>query len=513
MMKRLYFLILFMALAATSQAQNDERALAAAIDTIVRIYNERDIVDGFVEEIFQKHNRSAYLATRIAKSYYNYNENPETKMRDFHRKDTVQAFKYIRRSLAIDPKYAQAYVLASDIISYENGSEGRQEAMNWLNRGIAMNPQDSALYLASAAMLAFTDEAAAVAKLEELRKQDPTFPVDLELGRMYYRIFDHGGSAEERYAFIEKIAQYYGKADKGMLTKGDLGAYAMALQFTNNFSECYEVTTYALAKYPDDFGLNQFFLSSAVRMKKYDESIAAAQKLMKIDKEHMSALDYIRYGAALNGVKKYTEAIEQYNYVLTMESATDRNKSDANNQINNTIVDMCNEHVKMGEYAEAFSLYEKFIAERKAAGHLDAYLMGMYARAYIELSAEQNGDEKKVSLQKASGVYDQMAEMFPDRQVFALFSQFNIQTQLDPESEQGLAKPYADKLIDLILKQSDWSADAPKLQTAYYYLTYYNFIKRNFKEAISYADKLLDIQPGHPQAEKIKEISKKYARR
>jgi Skp family chaperone for outer membrane proteins len=73
MMKRLYFLILFMALAATSQAQNDERALAAAIDTIVRIYNERDIVDGFVEEIFQKHNRSAYLATRIAKSYYNYN--------------------------------------------------------------------------------------------------------------------------------------------------------------------------------------------------------------------------------------------------------------------------------------------------------------------------------------------------------------------------------------------------------------------------------------------------------
>ena len=167
----------------------------------------------------------------------------------------------------------------------------------------------------------------------------------------------------------------------------------------------------------------------------------------------------------------------------------------------------------MGEYAEAFSLYEKFIAERKAAGHLDAYLMGMYARAYIELSAEQNGDEKKVSLQKASGVYDQMAEMFPDRQVFALFSQFNIQTQLDPESEQGLAKPYADKLIDLILKQSDWSADAPKLQTAYYYLTYYNFIKRNFKEAISYADKLLDIQPGHPQAEKIKEISKKYARR
>ena len=78
-------------------------------------------------------------------------------------------------------------------------------------------------------------------------------------------------------------------------------------------------------------------------------------------------------------------------------------------------------------------------------------------------------------------------------------------------SEQGLAKPYADKLITLILAEDDYTADKPKLQTAYYYLTYYNFIKHNYKDAIGYADKVLELHPGHPQAEKIKEISKKYA--
>ena len=105
-----------------------------------------------------------------------------------------------------------------------------------------------------------------------------------------------------------------------------------------------------------------------------------------------------------------------------------------------------------------------------------------------------------------------MAEIFPDRQIFVLYSQFTIQSQLDPDSEQGLAKPYADKLITLILAEDDYTADKPKLQTAYYYLTYYNFIKHNYKDAIGYADKVLELHPGHPQAEKIKEIAKKYAR-
>ena len=101
--------------------------MAAAIDTIVRTYNEAEIRDKFVEDIFNKFNKSAYLATRIAKSYYNYNKVDPPVFRDFHRRDTVNAFKYINRSIAIDPKYAEAYILASDILSYEKAAEGGRE--------------------------------------------------------------------------------------------------------------------------------------------------------------------------------------------------------------------------------------------------------------------------------------------------------------------------------------------------------------------------------------------------
>ena len=89
-MRKLILSFLLLTATLTVNAQSNERALAAAIDTIVRTYTENDIVDRFVGEIFEKY-KSAYLATRIARSYYNYNEDEETKMRNFHRKDTIQS--------------------------------------------------------------------------------------------------------------------------------------------------------------------------------------------------------------------------------------------------------------------------------------------------------------------------------------------------------------------------------------------------------------------------------------
>ncbi len=510
-MKRLYILVLFMAVSVMSQAQNDERALAAAIDTIVRIYNERDIVDGFVEEIFQKHNRSAYLATRIAKSYYNYNKVDPPVFRDFHRRDTTNAFKYINRSIAIDPKYAAAYVLASDILSFENGVEGRKEAMKWLNRGIAANPTDSSLYITSAELLAITDADAAVNKLKELKEKDPNFPVDLQLGRLYYQLWDKHGM--EPYA---EMAASYDKVRKEDMTVGDLEAYSFALYATNQIDKMYDVSAYGAKIAPQSYMLTQNEFYGLLGLKKYSEAVVVGEHFLKnTNPSKLQPLHYLRYGEALNGAKRYEDAIAQYDYVLKMENASENNIATAYNHIASTMEAKVNDYIKDGDYQSAVSIYEEFLNSRRAINKVDASMLSMYAGIFLSWASKLSGPEQKDTYMKADGIYSEMAEMFPKYDDVAGARRMQIRTILDPEFEEGSAIPFAESLVKSILAKGSDLTDAQKsrLVSAYWVQCYFyaaNAKKKNKALCLGFADKILDIDPTHSQALKIYEIVSKW---
>lgn len=503
----LYILLLLIVLSAN--AQDNERALAIAVEEIVLSDMNPKVVNEFVEEIYKKHCKSAYLASRIAKAYYMYSTNPETKERYFGRREPDTAFVYINRAIAIDPKYPDPYILASDILKYEKGAEGREEAMRWLNRGIAANPSDPSLYIASAKILALSDSEAAVAKLKALKQSNPNFPIELELGRLYWNMYNDIGGVTP----FQEMADAYDKANKDDMTVGDLEAYSFALYATNQIDKMYDVSTYGVAKYPKSFMLNMNVFYGLVGLNRFSEAVKAGEKFISIvDKKTLEPIHYLRYGEALAGDKQYEKAIEQYNFVLNMEKATEKNKAVAYSHIESAIIAKASDNQKNGDYNQAFAIYKEYINKSKAEGKLTAYVLAMYARAYIELSEEQNGSDKEASLKKASDIYGEMGELFPDQKVPALNFQFITHVRLDPESEQGLAKPYAEQMITAILSKSDHSQDDSKLVVAYEYLSYYYFINSKYKDALNYADKALDIDPNSARASKIKEIAKKYVK-
>ena len=205
-MFRKLFSLLTIILMTTSPAaaQDNEVAAAAALDSVIRIFSHYDIVDNFVDEVFKKHKKSASMATRIAKSYYSFVENPETKQRTYYRRDLPRAFSYIDKALAINPKYS--------------------------------NPTDSALYIESAKLLAFTDPDAAVKKLMVLKQRDSTFQVDLQLGRLYFELWDKHGKTP-----MMEMATSYGKvfdsADRDKMNLGDFGAYGYALRWATDMGD------------------------------------------------------------------------------------------------------------------------------------------------------------------------------------------------------------------------------------------------------------------------------------
>lgn len=64
---------------------------------------------------------------------------------------------------------------------------------------------------------------------------------------------------------------------------------------------------------------------------------------------------------------------------------------------------------------------------------------------------------------------------------------------MDPESTQGLAKPYYEKIIEIT--QSNPQRYAGELVESYKYLAYYNYIHEDLPAAKEYFEKVLQVTP------------------
>ena len=494
--------VVMMAMAINVQAQDDERALGAAVDTIVRTGRYEKIVDDIVEKVYQGH-PTASFATRIAKAYYNYNQNAETRERMFHKNDTARAFLFIKRALELDPKYAPAYVLASDILDYAGQ---RDVAMQWLDNGIAQNPTDSSLYIASAMLLAYTDSEAAVAKLKLLKEKDPNFPVDLQLGRLYYELWNRGGVQP-----YQEMADAYSKANMDDMTQGDLDAFTFSLYATNQTDKLYEVSNFGVAKYPESFMLNQNLFYGLLGLcqqgaNRWGEAVVAANKFFSIaDSSQITPLHYIRYGEALNGDKQYSQAIAVYEKILEMPSASENNIYTANNHIATSISSQADEARKAGDYDKAVSIIKPYVEKYHAMGKQNDLLVSSYARIYMVQSVDLEGAAKEAVLMKADKIFEDAIPNTKDNDDMFVYQRFVIRTQLDPEREKALALPFAQETIRVTQTKKNLSrGQIARLCSAYLYMVQLEFFNRNNrKAALEYADKVLDVDPTNETALKF----------
>jgi hypothetical protein len=80
------------------------------------------------------------------------------------------------------------------------------------------------------------------------------------------------------------------------------------------------------------------------------------------------------------------------------------------------------------------------------------------------------------------------------------------QSNLDPESEKGLAQPYYTKLIEMALKAPE--KNKGDLVEAYSYLGYYHLLKQELVASKSYWKKVLELNPEDARAkEALKAIN------
>ena len=94
-----------------------------------------------------------------------------------------------------------------------------------------------------------------------------------------------------------------------------------------------------------------------------------------------------------------------------------------------------------------------------------------------------------------------MVEQAPDNYM-GYFWLARTNSLKDPNSELGLAKPYYEKVIEILEKKG---TNANQLIEAYSYLGYYLYIKGQLAESIPYWEKILALKPDHAVAKQALE--------
>lgn len=504
-------LIALLTVSTTLHAQNDERALAAGIDTIISDKTlDYTIADRVVDDIFAKHGKSAYLAYRIAKCYYQYLEVEENRKikRDFLKKDTARAFKYINYAIAIDPKYPDSYILASDII-YKERAGGRDSAMIWLDKGISLNPKNESLYIAQAELLGDIDVERAIEKMQELAEQDSSIPVNLLIARMLWNINNKG----DAFSLLGKVAEYYAKADINMMSQGDLEQYCWSLFYgsglENKNSRACQVAEYGLKKYSHSLTLCRFFLRTLPGESRFSDGPHAFENVMHAENKsstpNAQARDYMAYGACLVGLKRYDEALIQYDKVLSMDDAIKSDKESTQNLINGMMRQRVEDFVAKKQYEEAVSVYGDFFNKRKEEGKLDDAMFNNYAQIYLNWSYELEGDSKIEAMMNADKIYEEGIRHSQSYDIYFSYMRVRIAGTIDPGYKKPETIRVAQQMIDLCMSKAELKPSHREyLADTYMVMAGYEYnVKKNKKKALEYANMALDNNPTQQYALKL----------
>lgn len=473
--------------AVAAQAQNNAKATIKAAEVVIKKYSPK-YVEPITDEFCEKFKKTPEVMVGIADAYL------------YKQKDTLRAYKYLRQALDADSKYAPAYLLGGEI---EEFARDTAKAVEWYNRGITAAPTDPACYLAYAKLMSMKNPAAAQQRIEELLAHDPTFPVDLELAKMYSRVGDNlPADSKEQVDTYNKSIEYYGKCDLNIIPKDRLVYYCIMLYMNaKDYDKTVEVARFGVEKFaPANAEFNRVGMMANIERKNWPEAVVFGEALFKSEDHIPRHNDYRNLSNSYQHIKKYPEAIAVAQNLIENDTIPEEPKLEIR-----LMIAQC--HQESGNWDGAIQEYNYYISKRREDGSLSYRDLRLFADMYNDQSMELNGEEKIQACRNADALYAEIAEKYPDYLGFALYKRLRYNWTIEQDDyDKGLAKPLAEQIISVTMAKGERSeADNAFIANAYRYLGayYIKSKKSNLKMAKTYFNKILEIYPDDDQALKI----------
>ena len=411
-------------------------------------------------------------------------------------KNLVEAKRYINMALEIDPNSSPAYFMNGLI---EMASSNINDATLQFERAIHFDSKNYEAYLQqSDIMVSARNPVQAVEYLNKLISVKPDYWMAYKMiGKIYYN--------DKKYPeAIKNYAIYF----KNVPSDKDVAYYAYSLFFNKQYDEAKEVINILVQQNPNDYiplrllGYISYETKDLANGKGYMDkffTLAPADKVL--------AADYSYYGKMLSVTGNDSLAIENYKLALTKDS-TDFQIYD----------ELFKASFKLKKYEQSLIYGEKYIIKKPNLVAGDFFQLG---KAYYSVgnslnladSLKTSGFLEADSLKQleyyvaADSLFSKVVKYAPTSYL-GNFWRARVNSTIDKETTLGLAKPFYEKSLEILVK--DPVKYKKELSEIYAYLGFYYYVKEDTATSLENWRKLLEIDPENAKAkEAIESLEKK----
>ena len=379
-------------------------------------------------------------------------------------KDSALVFGFLRRAEALDSKNPELYLVRGDYWFYtlNNGSraaENYKRSQDFSPNSTRARVRLGQLYTR---IKSYQD---ALNYYQEALAIDPSFaPAYLEMGFLYAKMNQQTESKANFKKYLD-------------LSSSNIAAkrrYANMLIQTEDYKGAIEQINRIMAIDSVTFNdLNRALAYSYFEEKQYQQAKYYMEKFISnAPVEKITSNDHIYSGRIL--VKNSQDSIG----ILSLKKAFELDT--ANVDLLNEIAGM---YLKSKKSQEAGDIYKLRIKYTKGSVN-DFYKMG---RAYFEAK----------NLTEADSAFSKVNIMSPNFEP-AFVQRARLKSTLDPDTKEGLAKPFYEKVLELAA--SDTIKYSKDIFEAYNYLGYYYLVNKQYCESLVFWDKIVAIDPANENA-------------
>jgi len=412
-------------------------------------------------------------------------------------KNFTEAKRYLDKALEIDPNNAQAYFLYGLIeMAQGNINEGTLQ----FERAIHFDSNNYEAYIQqSDIMVSARNPVQAVEYLNKLIAVKPDYWLAYKMiGKVYYN--------DKKYPeAIKNYAIYF----KNVPTDKDVAFYAYSLFFNKQYPEAKEVINILVKENPNDYIPLRLLGYISYETKDLANGKSIMDKFFTlVPTDKVLADDYSYYGKMLSVTGNDSLAIENYKLALAKDS-TDYMIYD----------ELFKSSFKLKKYDDALAYGEKFISKKPNLVAGDFFQLG---KAYFSVGNSlltpadslKSPEMLKVDSIKQYDDYVHADSLFAKVVKYAptsylgYFWEARVNSTIDKETTQGLAKPYYEKAFEFLIK--DPVKYKKELSEIYAYMGFYYYLKEDTVTSLDFWKKLLEIDPENAKAkEAIESLEKK----